>query len=238
MDLKPLAVASCCVFALSFTACREAPKEEEPWQRNVLVARVQLPDTGPRSMMELSRLLERADAVPGAAAAAADILPGVVLYRQRGMLVITNEGGLPLDLKDGVFRVISPEYFKVMNIRLLRGRDFSVVDNAGSPAVAIVGESYAKRAWPSQDPIGKRMMLHSVGPRATVVGVVQDGPGDQGKLELYIPFTQCASYGQDIQRLPWFMLARTKGDPKAVAPALSRAVGQEFQDLGTWLKKP
>src|SRR5262249_19195164 len=148
-------------------------------------------ETGLRSMMELSRLLERADAVPGVeAVAAVDILPGVVLFRERGMLVIRNEGGLDLDLKDGFFRVISPEYFKVMNIHLLRGRGFSVVDYAGRPAVAIVGESYAKRAWPGQDPIGKRMMLHSVGPRATVVGIVQDGPGPQGTLELYIPFTQ------------------------------------------------
>ena len=60
---------------------------------------------------------------------------------------------------------------------------------------------------------------------------VQDGPGAQGKPEVYIPYTQHTSQGGDIQSLPWFVLARAAGDPKAVAPVLSRAIGQEFEDL-------
>ncbi len=246
MDLKPLAVASCCVLTLSFAACRDVarmlaskPKEEEPWKRNVLAARIQWPKTGLRQTVELSQRLNRAYAIPGVAeVAAVDILPGVPSSRQKSPLVIRLEDGPTLNLTGGLLRVISPRYFRVMDILLIRGRPFTEGDYEGRPAVVIVDESYAKRVWPGQDPIGKRMLLHNAGPWATVVGIVQDGPGSQGTPELYIPYTQGASYGQDVQSLPWFVLARIRGDQKAVAPMLSRAMGQEFQDLGTWLKKP
>jgi hypothetical protein len=244
MDLKPLAVASCCVFALSFAACWDAvrllaPKaeEEEPWKRDVLAARIQLPAAGSASG-ELSRLLDRAATVPGVeAVAAVDILPGVTLLRQKSSLVIRHEDVPNLDLTDGFLRVISPGYFRVMSISLLQGRDFSMGDFEGSPPVVIVDAGYAKRVWPGQDPLGKRMLLYSAGPWATVVGVVQDGPNAQGRPELYIPYKQYASQVGGVRSLSWFVLARITGDPKAVAPALSRAMRRDFQDLGTWLKK-
>jgi hypothetical protein len=70
------------------------------------------------------------------------------------------------------------------------------------------------------------------------VGVVQDGPDAQGSPELYFPLAQYALHGQDVQDRPWFVVARASGDPKEVAPVLSRALGRDFQNLGTWLKKP
>src|SRR4051794_25953801 len=119
MNLKPLAVASCCALALSFAACEdvsitwgEKPKEA-PWKRDILAAKIQPAETG-----ELSQLLERAGALPGVkAVAAVDILPGVAPFRQKTPYAIRVEGR-GADLTDGLVRGISRGYFRVMEMRL------------------------------------------------------------------------------------------------------------------------
>lgn len=70
-----------------------------------------------------------------------------------------------------------PGHLATLGHPLLRGRDFSETDRAGSPPVCIVNESYARRFWPGQDPIGKRVKWGRLdGPRpwATVIGVAAD----------------------------------------------------------------
>jgi len=96
---------------------------------------------------------------------------------------------------------ISPNYFAAMGIRL-RGREFNDADAAGAPGVAIVSESVARRAWPNQDPIGKRVSVQTK-PKPedwlTVVGVA----GDIRQTEitqpvvpaLYRPYRQVAQTG-------------------------------------------
>jgi putative ABC transport system permease protein len=72
---------------------------------------------------------------------------------------------------------VTPDYFQAMGIRLLHGRSFDHRDTERSPAVAIVSQSVARRAWGDQDPIGKRVTLEDQPkPRdwLTVVGVVDD----------------------------------------------------------------
>jgi hypothetical protein len=208
-------------------------QEEEPWKRDILAAKIQPSEAG-----ELSHLLERAGAVPGVTAVAAvDILPGVAPFRQKTPYAIRQDGS-SVDLTDGLLRVVSPGYFKAMSIRLLHGRELSASDNEGFPPVAVIGVSCAKKIWPQQDALGRRVSFRKAGPWTTVVGVVEDGPGAQGTPEIYIPYRQVALQGQDVQSLSWFMLARITGDPKTVAPALSRAMRHDFQGLGAWLKKP
>jgi putative ABC transport system permease protein len=72
---------------------------------------------------------------------------------------------------------VTPDYFRAMGIRLLRGRSFDNGDTEGSPGVAIVSESVARRAWGDRNPIGKRVTLEDH-PKPqdwlTVVGVVDD----------------------------------------------------------------
>ena len=72
---------------------------------------------------------------------------------------------------------VTPGYFRAIGIRLLSGRSFNDGDTAKSPAVAIVSQSVAKRAWGDQDPIGRRITLEDH-PKPqdwlTVVGVVDD----------------------------------------------------------------
>jgi len=104
-----------------------------------------------------------------------------------------------------IFGVISGDFFRAMGIPLVDGRYFTIEDRSSSPLVVIVNESMAKRCWPGQRAVGKR--IHIGGPPmkrpwATVVGVVADtkmGSRDEpGNDQWYIPREQPdALYGFD-----------------------------------------
>src|SRR6185436_14394649 len=56
------------------------------------------------------------------------------------------------------FEAVTPGYFQTMSVPLRRGRDFSSIDRAAAPRVAIVSDNLAARLWPAQNPIGKRLV--------------------------------------------------------------------------------
>jgi predicted permease len=91
--------------------------------------------------------------------------------------------------------VIDENYFSLMNTRLLRGRAFTISDKQGAPLVAIVNQEFARRYWPNQGPIGKRLRLRSKDNSwAEVVGVTQTGTysfvGEPPSPFLYLPLAQ------------------------------------------------
>jgi len=75
---------------------------------------------------------------------------------------------------------ISPDYLKVLQTTLLRGRSFTEGDEEGKPLVAIIDESTAHKYWPTQDPLGRRVRFarDPTKPWATVVGIVKDIKSD------------------------------------------------------------
>src|SRR5207248_11410450 len=82
-----------------------------------------------------------------------------------------------------------------LRIPLRRGRDFAATDRQGSPRVAVIGETAARRLWPNDDALGKP--LHwgaSDGPLLEIVGVAKDAdyvmPGETPKTVVYVPFAQ------------------------------------------------
>src|SRR2546423_3727581 len=110
-------------------------------------------------------------------------------------------------------RVIDPDYFRVMKIRLVRGREFTSQD-AGSPRIAIINETMARRFWPTTDPLGKRFGTGQSW--LTVVGIVGDvkftSLTKDAELEFYELYRQ-ASIADMI------LIVRTV-DPQRLAPAL------------------
>jgi predicted permease len=92
--------------------------------------------------------------------------------------------------------VISPEYFKVMGIDLLRGRGFSESDNEHGTDVAVISESTAKKFWPNQDPLGRTFRTASEKDRKLqIVGIARDAEfqifgGGKSQPYFYIPYTQ------------------------------------------------
>ena len=75
---------------------------------------------------------------------------------------------------------ISPDYFKVLQATLLRGRSFTEGDEDGKPLVAIIDESTARKYWPDRDPLGRRVRFGQdpTKPWTTVVGIVKDIKSD------------------------------------------------------------
>jgi putative ABC transport system permease protein len=97
-----------------------------------------------------------------------------------------------------VYRVVKPAYFSTVRLKLLRGRDFTERDREESPPVAVINDAMARRRWPGEDPIGKRIsfaLAHDTpGVFQTIVGVVKDArqadwtsPPDD---EIYLPYLQ------------------------------------------------
>jgi putative ABC transport system permease protein len=137
----------------------------------------------------------------------------------------------PAQAPSAAFRVVFPGYFHTMRIPILRGRDFTAHDDAKSAPAVIVNETLARRYWPNEDALGKRIRLDADGPWFAVAGVVKDVEqsdwGGTRGAEFYFPAAQNPA---DIQRYVT-IVARTAGDPAALAPTIQSAIGSLDRDL-------
>jgi len=124
------------------------------------------------------RLIERVDALPGVDSAAATFIDPFVWSGINRSYSI--EGKPPIDPaeRDTVYyHNVSPNYFHTMGIPFISGRDFTPSDNSRSQQVMIVSSSFARRYWPGEDALGKRVKFgaeNSTAPWITVVGVAGD----------------------------------------------------------------
>ncbi|MGH9915225.1 MAG: ABC transporter permease, partial [Pyrinomonadaceae bacterium] len=123
-------------------------------------------------------------------------------------------------------RLITPNYFHTMGIPFHIGRDFSIRDNDDASKVVIINQSMARRYFPNQDSIGKRISVSIGGPVAReIIGVVGEvrhsGLNKESGPEVYMPYFQVAFFpNMDL-------VIRTTGDPLSFAPtarALALAV--------------
>jgi len=120
-------------------------------------------------------------------------------------------------LPQAAFTVITPDYFKTMQIPLRRGRDFSVRDRYDAPFVVIVNEALARQAFGDADPIGRNIACGMDSPKfMTIVGVVGDvrssDPSKQPGPEIYLPFEQ-----HPVTATSLALVARTVTEPMNVA---------------------
>ena len=122
-------------------------------------------------------------------------------------------------------RVVSPNYYEVMGIPLLRGRAFTEQDTTGQPGVIIINEAMARRTWGDEDPIGKRIIVYLVGREfpVSVVGLVADSR--QMTLEQPVVPEMNFPIGQMAQALRRFnLVVRTQAEPTSLVPAIRAAV--------------
>jgi putative ABC transport system permease protein len=123
------------------------------------------------------RLLQRVRALPGVESAAmANIIPVDLHISSQSVFIEGQEPSRSANAPRALTSDITPGYFKAMDTRLLRGRDFTEYDDDKAVRTAIVNESFARRFWPGEDPIGKRFAMGDPeSPKMQVVGVAQDG---------------------------------------------------------------
>lgn len=92
---------------------------------------------------------------------------------------------------------VSPNWFATMRVPLLAGRDFTHADDAHAPLVVIVNQSFVRRFWAGQNPLGKHILVGRGPQLSEVIGVSQDvhnrGLAEAPQAQLYLPFPQ----------LPW-----------------------------------
>jgi putative ABC transport system permease protein len=136
----------------------------------------------------------------------------------------------------GIFRVSRPGYFQTMGIPLRSGRDFTERDTPDASGVAIINETLARRQWPSEDPIGKRVTLDDPRDNSrtpqwfTVVGVVKDVKQnswtDAPWNEIYLPFQQNRHFysGTAGHLTSMTLVIRTTVEPKSLAIAAQETV--------------
>jgi predicted permease len=114
---------------------------------------------------------------------------------------------------------VGPRYFETLSIPLLRGREFDRRDEDGTPAVAIVNETFARTYFPGRSAIGERIEIGGESD-AEIVGVVRDNKidtiGEAPKSAVFYPFAQRP------RRLT--VIARTAGDPAGMLAAVRAAV--------------
>lgn len=175
-----------------------------------------------------ANLLDRLHQLPGVVAVShASSIPFGYFNGTDGLKI--DGAAAPANPSDttAFYNVVSPEYFQVTGIHLLRGRAFTLADNEHGMDVAIVSESTARKFWPGRDAIGHTFRMFTAKDRKLqVVGIVGDAEfqfffGGKQAPFIYIPYAQHV----DGNTLMIFQL-RTRQDPLALAPAVQRTVHQ------------
>jgi predicted permease len=167
---------------------------------NILTMTVDLPDASYPTAAAIrafhAGVLAKLSNLPGVAAAGAVNFMPLQPFLVQGDFHL--EGGRKLPRDYIVAKpAVSPDYFRVMGIRFLKGRGFTDEDNSSGPGVAIVSQSVARTLWPGEDPIGKRLTMEDE-PRPqdwlTIVGIVDDvrqqSLADQPLPAIYQPYQQ------------------------------------------------
>ena len=180
--------------------------------------------SNPASIREFyEQLLSRLQALPGAqSAAVAATLPAswswdTTTYRGEG-----QPPAAPGELRTALAQTVTPDYWLALRVPLLKGRYFTTQDGPDAPPVAVISAQLARRIWPNQDAVGKRIQLGGdKEPWRTVVGVagdVRQSSFDTGATATsYVPFAQSP-------RATAALAIRTAGDPLALAAAARAAV--------------
>jgi putative ABC transport system permease protein len=209
----------------SFAALRQAPlgfDAEHLLAFDAGGSEKRFPDIG-QQRRYFEELLGRLRPLPGVASVA-----GVTLRPLWGTVGMdwpfAVEGQSPKDAERNPllnFETVTPDYFRTMALPLVRGRAFDERDRSGLPGVVVVSDALARRCWPGQDPLGKRIKIplpptEYDGAWLTVVGVAGDARYREltaTRLDLYMPELQ------SDHRLHHVVL-RAKGEPAGLSAAI------------------
>lgn len=169
-------------------------------------------------------LIRKVESLPGVESASLSTIQPLSGVATNDPFVVE---GRPLDFNNPLvagWQLVAPNYFRTVGIPFVAGRDFNEQDNAEASAsgggAAIINEAMARRYFPGEDPIGKRLTLglpRPDNPWLTIVGVVKDTPhrGLESRAEpdWYLPYLR-------RPRRDAFLMVRSAGDPASLAAAV------------------
>ena len=202
-------------------------------------------DVSPLTTLTFDRVWERMQGLPGVVSAAAVTRPPLSATGISMPFLIEGRPAPPPSEASGDssqqqgqtanYYAITPNFFRTMKIAILRGRDFTTQDTAAAPAVIIINQTMARRFFPNEDPIGKRITLDFVPdekPRQ-IIAVVGDTRAFRMQKDLqpvmYVPQDQqtprwMGPYWND--RAAMIFVLRTSGDPMSIVPSVRHAVAE------------
>lgn len=194
---------------------------------HVLTTEVRLPQTRYAEAQRVAffrQYLERIGTLPGVqSVAATNSLPMSGYYSSGGFEI---EGRPPPNewrQQSAQQVVITPGYFRTMEIPPTRGRDLTAADREGAPRVVIISDGMARRYWPNGDPVGHRIRSRYGTEWLTIVGVASDtrygGPKGEPGSTMYVPHAQTP-----ISQM--FVVARLTTGPGSVVPGIRRSLRQ------------
>ncbi|RPJ59914.1 MAG: ABC transporter permease [Acidobacteria bacterium] len=196
--------------------------------QRLLTQNLELPDTRyPDSAARIrfhDSVLDRVLALPGVSAA------GTIGFGLpyggsgiRGDFSVEGQAPLPGNIMVAKL-VVSPGYFRAMQIPLVHGRSFEAIDDSHAPPVAVISESVERRFWPAGGAIGARIDVFGA-PLCTVVGVAGNvkemGLTAAPEMAVYLPYAQSPRpFLQSFMTI----VVRTDGDPMRVSNSIRKAV--------------
>jgi putative ABC transport system permease protein len=227
----------------SFQRLQEVDPGFQP--ARVVTFRLTLPESRysdpPKLRAFMDGLLERMRGLPGVDAAGATVY-GMPFAGQVNVLTFDIAGRPPQPVgKEEAIRVAAatPDYFKAMGIRIARGRTFDPRDRGGAPPVIVINQAAARRYFPNEEPLGKRIVLgmkiDGVAQGGEIVGIVADFKQDalEQKIEpqLFVPYDQ-------IPMESLAVVLRSTADPQAVASGVQGKVRELDPDLPVYGLQP
>jgi predicted permease len=165
-------------------------------------------------------------------------LPGVTNAAYISFLPMATRGGIwvvevpgqpegPADASSASLRFVTPGFFAALGIPIRQGRDVSESDTRDSPFVAVVSESFVRRYWPVEDPLGRRFQIALQG--RTLVGVVGDirvrGLERASEPQVYLPYQQVPD-GSLTWYAPKDLVVRSPADAGVLLPAIRRVIAK------------
>ena len=172
------------------------------------------------------QVLERTRAIPGVQSAGMiNVLPltsgPTVAFQIEGRPIVSVDKLAPTD-----FRNVTPDYFRTMNIPVLKGRAFTAQDDSNAPPRLMINQALAQRDFPNEDPVGKRVTFGTPSGETVwfeIIGVTANVRSlelrEEAPPELY--FTSKQSLFENMA-----VVVRSTVEPESIAPALRQAVAE------------
>ena len=195
----------------------------------VLALDVYLPEakytTNNGRLLFYERVLDELRRMPGVESASASMCTPVV-GQCWGSLYLVSDRPVPSqsELPDSAFNMVETSYFRTMRVPLREGRFFDATDTPDSPPVVVINEAMARKWWPHESPIGKRIKQgfpQDKSPYREIVGVVGDVPqsglDEAIRTEVFLPMSQDPEAALTL-------LVRTSRPPMSLAKPVIAAV--------------
>jgi predicted permease len=190
-------------------------------QLNLLNTRYQTPD---QRIVFYRQLEERLRAIPGIQhVAISNSMPVWGFNSSGGVFIEGQPDPEPGKLPEVSFEAVSSGYFDTLGLRLIAGRTFEPTDVLGNTEVVIVNDTMARRFWPNESPLGKRIRRTANRPWTEVIGVVSDVsfPGNLAE-----PYTRLQAFRPMAQGAVNFanVTVRTAVPPEDLAQPIRQAL--------------